>query len=384
VKVKDLANNGCETITTLNLVVLTLPGVANNPSSIEKCNDSGFEFFDLKIRENEMAGTTPITAINFKYYINYNDALLNNNNIITNLTNFRNTTIDFQKIFVRLNSTTNIDSETNLACYRILELDVYVRHYPVNNLLKRPYTICVDQETNTSYPVEIKTLLAPASYSFVWYNNFDAIPGNEIIGSNNDTFITDVVGEYSVKITNTTNSAMCSSVFNFTTQNSLIPNVLLSNPSQLIAFEVDNVITVTATPVSSDYLYSIDGVYWQESNVFTNIPEGEYTITVLNKFGCGEEKSVSIVVADFPKFFTPNGDGYHDFWNIKGTSALDQVTIYIFDRYGKLLKEIDPNSLGWDGTFNGNQVPATDYWFKLIYTKDNITKEFSSHFALKR
>lgn len=384
VKVKDVSNNGCETITTLNLIVLTLPGVSNNPSSIEKCNDSGFEFFDLKIRENEMAGTTPVPTINFKYYTNYNDALLNNGNVITNITNFRNTTSDFQKIYVRLNSTTNIDSETNLACYRILELDLYVRHYPVNNLLKRPYTICVDQETNTSYPVEIKTLLNPASYSFVWYNNFNAVTGNEIIGANNDSYITNVVGDYSVKITNTTNSAMCSSVFNFTTQNSLLPNVLTSNPSELIAFEVDNSITVTATPVSSDYLYSIDGVYWQESNVFTNIPEGEYTITVLNKFGCGEEKSVSIVVADFPKFFTPNGDGYHDSWNIKGTSALDHVTIYIFDRYGKLLKEIDPNGIGWDGTFNGNQLPATDYWFKLIYTKDNITKEFSSHFALKR
>ncbi|WP_329805374.1 T9SS type B sorting domain-containing protein [Flavobacterium facile] len=384
VKVVDLINNNCASYSTLDLVVLSLPGAISNPAPIQLCNDSGFDYFDLKTKETEMSGGMLASSINFKYYINESDALLNNSNTILNPSSFRNTVIDYQKIYVRLNSTTNIDSETNLACFRILELELYVRPFPVNNLLNRPYTICVDQLNGIVYPVEVKTLLDNASYSFVWYNNFNAIPGNEIASASNNSYFTDIVGEYSVKITNTSNPAMCSSVFNFTTQNSLIPNTITPNPTELIAFEIDNTITVNATPISPDYLYSIDGNYWQESNVFTNIPEGEYTITVLNKFGCGEEKSTSIVVADFPKFFTPNGDGYHDTWNIKGTKALDNVVIYIFDRYGKLLKEIDPNGIGWDGTFSGNPSPSTDYWFKLIYTKDNVTKEFSSHFALKR
>ena len=384
VKVVDLINNNCASYTTLDLVVLSLPGAISNPAPIQLCNDSGFDYFDLKTKETEMSGGMLGSSINFKYYINESDALLNNSNFILNPSSFRNTVINYQKIYVRLNSTTNIDSETNLACFRILELELYVRPFPVNNLLNRPYTICIDQLNGIVYPVEVKTLLDNLTYSFVWYNNFNAIPGNEIASASNNSYFTDIVGEYSVKITNISNPAMCSSVFNFTTQNSLIPNTITPNPTELIAFEIDNTITVNATPISPDYLYSIDGNYWQESNVFTNIPEGEYTITVLNKFGCGEEKSTSIVVADFPKFFTPNGDGYHDTWNIKGTKALDNVVIYIFDRYGKLLKEIDPNGIGWDGTFNGNPSPSTDYWFKLIYTKDNVTKEFSSHFALKR
>lgn len=384
VKVVDLINNNCASYTTLDLVVLSLPGAINNPAPIQLCNDSGFDYFDLKTKETIMSGGMLASSINFKYYINEYDALLNNSNTILNPSSFRNTVIDYQKIYVRLNSLTNIDSETNVACFRILELDLYVRPFPTNNLLTRPYTICVDQLNGVVYPVEVKTLLDNSTYSFVWYNNFNAIPGNEIASASNNSYLTDIVGEYSVKITNTTNAALCSSVFNFTTQNSLIPNTITPNPTELIAFEIDNTITVNATPISSDYLYSIDGNYWQESNVFTNIPEGEYTITVLNKFGCGEKKSTSIVVADFPKFFTPNADGYHDTWNIKGMKALDSVVIYIFDRYGKLLKQIDPNGMGWDGTFNGNPSPSTDYWFKLIYTKDNVTKEFSSHFALKR
>jgi gliding motility-associated-like protein len=383
VEVTDPTNNNCTVITTLDLEVLSLPGATANPTDIEQCDDSGFDDFNLRIRETEMAGATPVSDIKFKYYIDLNDALLNNNNVIPNPNSFRNTTIDYQKLYVRLNSLTNIDSESGEQCFRILELELFVRPYPVNNLLERPYTICVDQSTNTIYPVEIKTLLDATNYTYEWFTGFGGQIGNEIIGENNNSFITDVVGEYSVKVTNISNAANCSSIFDFTTQNSFIPNAISANPSELIAFGVDNTITAIATPASSDYLYSIDGFSWQESNVFTDIKEGEYTLSVLNKFGCGQA-STTIVVADFPLFFTPNGDGYNDTWNIKGSSALDFISIQIFDRYGKLIKQIDPNGAGWNGTYNGNLLPSTDYWFKLIYSKNNVTKEFKSHFTLKR
>ena len=64
------------------------------------------------------------------------------------------------------------------------------------------------------------------------------------------------------------------------------------------------------------------------------------------------------------------------------------ATIYIFDRYGKLIKQIAANGEGWDGTFNGNPVPSTDYWFTVTYKEyigdKEITKEFKAHFSLKR
>ena len=61
-----------------------------------------------------------------------------------------------------------------------------------------------------------------------------------------------------------------------------------------------------------------------------------------------------------------------------------QGIITIYNRFGKLLKQLNPESSGWDGTFNGEQMPSTDYWFKVEYTEDNIRKEFKSHFSLKR
>ena len=63
--------------------------------------------------------------------------------------------------------------------------------------------------------------------------------------------------------------------------------------------------------------------------------------------------SQTIAVIGVPKFFTPNGDGQNDYWNVKGVNANfnENSIIYIFDRYGKLLKQIVASSQGWDGTF---------------------------------
>ncbi|MFK7831824.1 MAG: T9SS type B sorting domain-containing protein [Winogradskyella sp.] len=58
----------------------------------------------------------------------------------------------------------------------------------------------------------------------------------------------------------------------------------------------------------------------------------------------------------------------------------------MFDRYGKLLKQLSPTGTGWDGTFNGSMMPTSDYWFTVEYTEPGTTepKEFRAHFTLKR
>nr|WP_294937479.1 T9SS type B sorting domain-containing protein [uncultured Flavobacterium sp.] len=388
IKVIDPSNNGCYRITTLNLIVLGLPGDTNNPTPIELCNDSGFETFNLKVRESQMAGSTPVSDIEFKYYIDLNDANANNANTIINPAAFTNTIADYQKIYVRLNSKVNIDSETNLKCFRILELELFVRPYPENNLETDPYIICIDKDFNVVTPAIIDTYLNSGTYTFTWYNGFNAQTGNEIPGQNADHIAISTEGEFSVKVINISNAAHCASVFNFTTKNSFIPFSITANPSELIAFGVENTITATAFPPSEDYLYSVNDMGWQTSTVFANLNftslhNDDYILKVKNKYNCGEISTVFNIV-DFPNYFTPNGDGIHDTWNIKGSRVLDAVTILIFDRYGKLLKEISPDGLGWNGTFNGNAMPSDDYWFKLIYTKNNVTKEFKGHFALKR
>ena len=137
-----------------------------------------------------------------------------------------------------------------------------------------------------------------------------------------------------------------------------------------------------------DYEYAIDnnnnnnnGPY-QNSNTFQNIQPGLYTVYIKDKNNCGITDNLVSVIG-FPKFFTPNNDDKHDFWQVKGISSQFQsnTSILIFDRYGKLLKELDPLSVGWDGTLNGEKLPTSDYWFK-VNLEDGRT--FTSHFTLKR
>ena len=80
-------------------------------------------------------------------------------------------------------------------------------------------------------------------------------------------------------------------------------------------------------------------------------------------------------IIDFPKYFTPNGDGYHDTWNISALNNQPNAKIYIFDRFGKLIKEITPSKKCWDGNFKGQPLPSTDYWFTLFYEKNKANKE---------
>ena len=88
-----------------------------------------------------------------------------------------------------------------------------------------------------------------------------------------------------------------------------------------------------------------------------------------------------IFVLDYPRFFTPNGDSYNDFWKIKNSAKYPNMLLYIFDRYGKLITQVNPKGNGWDGTYNGRPVPAEDYWFSIILENNRIIK---GHFALLR
>ena len=147
-------------------------------------------------------------------------------------------------------------------------------------------------------------------------------------------------------------------------------------------------ITVDASG-AGDYEYALDNINgpYQDSNVFDNVIPGVLTVYVRDKNGCGiaeETITQDLTLEGFPKFFTPNGDGINDFWQfIPPPSFLENplVVIHIFDRYGKLLVQLDPLSRGWDGNFNGSPLPASDYWFKA---RDLNSQELSGHFSLKR
>ena len=145
-------------------------------------------------------------------------------------------------------------------------------------------------------------------------------------------------------------------------------------------FSRNNSITVMASGDGA-YEYSLDGVSYQDDPLFENVVAGFYTLFTRDKNGCGISEE-DIAVVGFPKFFTPNGDGRNDTWQLIGASDdLAQGNITIYDRYGKLLKQMGAVGNGWDGTLNGDPLPASDYWFRVFIDGG---KQFAGHFTLKR
>lgn len=147
-------------------------------------------------------------------------------------------------------------------------------------------------------------------------------------------------------------------------------------------------ISVNASGIG-DYEYAIDNIDgpYQNSNVFREVTPGTHTLYVRDKNGCGiveETFEQDLTVEGFPKFFTPNGDNINDFWQFIQPiedETIILLSIEIYDRYGKLLRQLNQNSPGWDGTLNGRPLPAGGYWFKAVEDDGSIVR---GNFTLKR
>ncbi len=128
---------------------------------------------------------------------------------------------------------------------------------------------------------------------------------------------------------------------------------------------------------------------FQSSPVFANVPPGDYRITA-RYANCeiSERESEVFMILGYPKYFTPNGDGFHETWNLINIEDQPSALIYIFDRYGKLLKQLRPGGPGWDGTYNGKIMPSSDYWFRVEFNEPrdpNMRRRvFAGNFSLIR
>lgn len=233
-----------------------------------------------------------------------------------------------------------------------------------------------------------QTVLGNLSSSGVrWFkiNNDDT----EELLSENPEFSIEAVGLYRYEAYNSVSvygdTGECSTTKEFTVELSEPPEIQKINLSR-VSNGLDMEISVSG---NGQYEYALDnknGTY-QDQSIFMNIEPKDHMVYVREKNGCGateQEVKFDLSLDDFPKFFTPNGDGVNDFWQFNPpseSSALNLEVIHIFDRYGKLIAQIDTRSKGWDGTFDGGPLPSSDYWFSAISLNRQIIK---GHFSLKR
>ncbi|MDC3260665.1 T9SS type B sorting domain-containing protein, partial [Winogradskyella sp.] len=244
------------------------------------------------------------------------------------------------------------------------------------------YILCLtsNNEAVVDVPPILDTGLSDADYAFEW-----RLDGVVLPTETSSSLIPVQGGTYEVTVIDTSTSTvtMCQNFDSTEVIESGIPDTFTVEVTSL-AFSGNNMIIVTATG-NSTYEYSLDNGPWQLDTDFENVTGGQHTVYARDILGCGIISEM-VTVIDYPKFFTPNGDGNNDTWNIRGINTQPAAVIYIYDRYGKLLKQLSPTSPGWDGTFNGNRMPSSDYWFTIEYFEPiaNEARTFTAHFSLKR
>jgi len=347
-----------------NLGSLTLKTKVINeaPILLQKCDvlgqENGFAVFNLDDANLALSTTQTI-----KYYPTLNDALLEEKGI-TNFANYSNKIAYFDSVFARV--------EEDNACYGIAEIQLKVNKLP--NIVTEGKEFLCTNIPNDSVLLNANLLTGnSADYSYKWFRNGQALSQTSYGIQANQT------GDFSVEVTNSQNC--------FKTRTIEVGQSSTLTTIEVSISDVDtdfNSVTAWVTGIGK-YSYSLDQSNgpFQTSNLFDKVASGIHELYVYDENGCGVT-SKTIAVIGIPKFFTPNADGFNDVWKIKGVDAIFNVatTVYIFDRYGKLLKQIPIGDYnGWDGALNGQPLPADDYWYNINLADGRIVK---GHFALKR
>ena len=316
---------------------------------------------------------------NVSFHNSLNEANTNSNPINNSTyTNLRTP----QDIFVRVENKRSGCFNTNVNFQIIINPLPYFE-------VSSPQTICMNN------PLLTITAESPLSndYQYEWIN--DRNP-NIILGNNSSIDISNG-GNYIVTAKNRNTNCKRSLLIQVNESNepSILTNDIIvtddtnNNGSNKYAIAINNSNNNLGI---GDYEFALENedgetIPYQDKPEFKELQGGIYTLFVQDKNGCGMG-TLEIPLVEFPKFFTPNQDGFNDKWMVKGVnqSYFSEALITIYDRFGKIIIKQDINKdNGWDGNYNGQLQPSNDYWFEVILT-DNKNKTYinSGHFSLIR
>ncbi len=344
----DNTNTLGHSISPINIIVNPLPQIYNvSPYEICDVDDDGIALFDFSGKINEILHGRNEEDFEVKFYPTQPDAENETNEIIGEYTN---PTPFNDSVWYKI-----IDKQTGCLNYGQIQLEVH----PLPEInMQDQYFLCRGGNVQ---------ITAPAG--FVNYEWSDGQTGRTI----------SIDKEATLTLT-ATDSNSCSNTKEIKIIESDVPDKV---DIEIHDFLENNYIVINAEGIGK-YEYSIDNLNFQDSNIFEYLNAGTYTIYIKDKNACGTvTKTIDII--DAPHFFTPNQDGYNDYWQAVNLRNKAGSYIHIYDRYGKLLKILLPTEQGWDGNFEGHKMPATDYWFvAFIKEGNNQFRKVKGHFTLKR
>jgi len=336
-------------------VAFSLAPTTNSMNDETICSETGA--YDLSQKDPEALGSQDPADVLVSYHMSNADAQAGQNPLPTQYPVFAG----MENIYVRTTSSTNPNCFDASESFQLTVVETPVLSFPTEVFICENSTGEIIGETSPN-----------SQYTYSWDT-----------GQNSPSLTVSQAGIYTLTVTNTQLGLNCVNTAAITVvvgETPVIDDVIIDD------LQNDNTVEVIAG-LSGDFEYQLDSGPFQISNIFTNVAPGAHTVTINDRNGCGSV-SDNITVVGFPKFFTPNGDGSNDHWHIMGVSSLEEPIVHVFDRYGKLIKQLDANSTGWDGTFNGKELPSTDYWFQLTYVDTQgqrvEAKYISNHFALRR
>jgi gliding motility-associated-like protein len=342
----------CGNVTNQLTDVALLPSLVSisQPGDLIECDgadNDGQAEFNLSGQNSAVLGSAPPASFTITYYLSQAEATTASNPLPGNYVT------DSREIFVRMQYN-NVST-----CYDTASFHVIVNEYPMLDMALS-YAICEGENV---------TITADTGFdSYEWST-----------GRHTPTITVDEPGTYTLEVTQTTNGVTCTATYSIT--------VVPSQPAEINHIETtdwtndQNTISVILNNASAgNYSYSLDNEHFQPGNTFYGLEPGVYTVYIKDENGCdGVQREVYLLA--YPKFFTPNGDGYNDFWQIYYARMEPNLKVYVFDRYGKLLTGFGSDSVGWDGRYNGKELPSTDYWFLVVRQNG---KEERGHFSMKR
>jgi gliding motility-associated-like protein len=340
-------NQGMTRVSENSIEVLPIPQITQ-PSDLILCDENNDEniLFNLETQNSVIIGTQNPEDYSITYYTSLDEAESGTNNISTNFTNTSNP----QTIYVRMENKSS-------GCYATTSFELIVKPKPPINM-PDVYRFCKGGNILLTAPEGFET--------YVWSN-----------GETSRIITVNQPGDYTITVTQITEGVVCENSKTITVYESEAPIITQIKSTE---WTVDsNTITVSVLGIGN-YEYSLDNIFYQDSPEFKGLESGIYTVYVRDKDGCGIDKS-EVIVMTYPKFFTPNGDGINDIWNIKYSRYEPSMKVHIFDRYGKLITSFSGNNSGWDGRYNGRDLPATDYWF-VVERQDG--RQYKGHFSLIR
>lgn len=339
---------GCANVATVQLQISN--NLINNFPMLEVCDfdpdpvQDGFYYLTLSDANPQVLNGLPAGLI-VEYYASKQDALLGEN-VLPDV--FHNTEQNYQTVYAKILNGSD--------CYGLVPVELVINSLAPPDFEDVYLSICASATTALTLSVN------DIYESYLW--------------SNGDTdFTTDVSAPGTYTITVMEND--CSATKTFIVISPDAPVITSVDIDDLTPN--DNTVLINYTGVGN-YEFSLDGIHFQNSNYFTGVASGEYMVIMRDKFGCGET-SQKIYVINFPRYFTPNGDGINDFWVIPSLKLQPNATITIFDRFGKLISRFNGNAKGWDGKLNSRDLPSNDYWFVINLESGKTVK---GHFTLKR